>query len=139
VLKALLMHLILRRDEVVILDMDAGVEHLGRGTAQGVDAFVIVVEPGQRSLQTARAVKRLSQGLGITRCYGVGFKTKSEAERQFIRDNLPELPILGFIDYDEGIVQADAQGLNVYEAVPQVAQSVKGVSDELEKLLSKEP
>jgi len=136
VLKALLMHLVLRRDEVVILDMDAGVEHLGRGTAQGVDAFIIVVEPGQRSLQTARTVYKLAQGLGIARCYVVGFKTKNEAERQFIKENLPGLPILGFVDYNADIAQADIQGINVFESVPQAAADAKRIKDELKKLLS---
>ena len=135
VLKALLMHLILRRNEVVILDMDAGVEHLGRGTAQGVDAFVIVVEPGQRSLQTARKIYKLAQGLGINQCYVVGFKTREDAERQFIKENLPDLPMLGFIDYNADIAQADIQGINVFESVPQAAADVKKIKDELEKLV----
>lgn len=133
-LKALLTHLILRSDEVVILDMDAGVEHLGRGTAQDVDAFVIVVEPGQRSLQTARTVHKLTKGLGITRCYVVGFKTKNDAERQFIKKNLPGLPILGFIDYNADIAQTDIQGINAFESVPQAAADVRKIKDELEKL-----
>lgn len=134
-LKALLMHLVLRRNEVVILDMDAGVEHLGRGTAQGVDAFLVVVEPGQRSLQTARAVNKLTQGLNIHHCYAVGFKTRKEFERQFIRDNLPGFNILGFVDYNEDIIKADATGMNVYKAVPQAVQSVKVIKQELERVL----
>ncbi|MFP3975081.1 MAG: AAA family ATPase [Dehalococcoidia bacterium] len=136
VLKALLMHLVLRRDEVVILDMDAGVEHLGRGTAQGVDAFLIVVEPGQRSLQTARSVKKLAEGLNIHHCYAVGCKTRNESERQFIKDNLPGFPILGFLDYNEDIIKADAEGLNVYERVPQAVTSIQEIKQEMERLLS---
>jgi len=66
-LKSLLSHLVLSRSDVVIMDMDAGVENLGRGTARAVDAFIIVVEPGQRSFQTARAVRDLGKDLGIER------------------------------------------------------------------------
>jgi CO dehydrogenase maturation factor len=89
-LKALLSHLILGRDELLILDMDAGVEHLGRGTAQGVDAFIIVVEPGQRSFQTARTVEKYASGLGVSHCFIVGSKTNNESARQFIKENLPD-------------------------------------------------
>src|SRR4030042_538468 len=74
-LKGLLSHLLLGRSEVVIMDMEAGLEHLGRGTAQGVDAFIIVVEPGKRSLQRAEAVQRLAKDLGVGQCYVVGSKT----------------------------------------------------------------
>ena len=135
VLRALLSHLLVGRSDVVIMDMDAGVEHLGRGTAGAVDAFIIVVEPGQRSLQTARAVKRLAQDLGIERCYVVGSKTRNESERQFIRQNLPDFPILGFINYNPDIAEADLKGSNVYEAVPEVVQAVKNIKDELERVL----
>ena len=66
-LRRLLKHLIVERDEVVIVDMEAGIEHLTRGTAEGVNAFIVVVEPGQRSIQTASAVKRLAKELGVKR------------------------------------------------------------------------
>lgn len=138
VLRALLSHLLIGRSDVVIMDMDAGVEHLGRGTAGAVDAFIIVVEPGQRSVQTARAVKRLAKDLGIERCYVVGTKTKDESQRSFIRESLPDFPILGFIDYSAAIAEADLKGLNVYEAVPEAAQAAKRIKGELEKVLSGE-
>ena len=93
-----------------------------------------MVEPGQRSLQTARAVKRLNPELGITPCYGAGFKTKSETNCQFIKDNLFGFHILGSVDHNEEIAQADTHGMNVYKAVPQVAQKVRNIKDELEKL-----
>ena len=64
----------------------------------------------------------------------VGFKTKNDAERQFIKKNLPGLPILGFIDYNADIAQTDIQGINAFESVPQAAADVRKIKDELEKL-----
>ncbi|UCH50980.1 MAG: AAA family ATPase, partial [Chloroflexota bacterium] len=97
-LKSLVSHLVLSRSEVVVMDMDAGVENLGRGTAKGVDAFIIVVEPGQRSFQTARAIRDLAKDLGVKKYYIVGSKTHDDAERQFIIDNLSDFDVLGFIN-----------------------------------------
>jgi CO dehydrogenase maturation factor len=134
-LKALLGHLVLERDEVVILDMDAGVEHLGRGTAQGVDAFLVVAEPGQRSFQTAHTVRDFAKGLGVGHCYVVGFKTRDEAERQFIRKGLAGLTILGFVDYDPDLVRADMGGLNVYRAAPRAAEQARQIRTTLEEHL----
>src|SRR4030066_652376 len=97
-LKSLVSHLVLSRSEVVVMDMDAGVGNLGRGTAKGVDAFIIVVEPGQRRFQTARAIRDLAKDLGVKKCYIVGSKTHDDAERKFVIDNLPDFGDLGFIN-----------------------------------------
>ena len=56
----------------MILDMEAGLEHLGRGTTEGVDAFVVVIEPGARSVQTYKNVKRLAKDLGVAQVKEVG-------------------------------------------------------------------
>ncbi len=64
-LKRIINNLVLRREDVVILDMEAGLEHLGRGTTEGMDQFVVVIEPGARSIQTYKNVKRLASGLGV--------------------------------------------------------------------------
>lgn len=119
------------------MDMDAGVEHLGRGTAKAVDALIIVVEPGRRSLQTAEAIRRLAKDLGINKCYAVGFKTKSEKERQFIRDNLPELGMLGFVNYHPEIAEADLEGAGVFIASPEAVAEAKEIKSELEEHLTK--
>lgn len=130
----LVSHLVLGRKEVVIMDMDAGVEHLGRGTARAVDAFITVVEPGQRSLQTARLVLKLARDLRVRRCYAVGSKTRSEAERQFIAQNLPEFEVLGFINYHPEIAEADLKGVGVYEASPEAVLEAKAIKDKLEQI-----
>jgi CO dehydrogenase maturation factor len=132
-LKALLSHLILGRDELLILDMDAGVEHLGRGTAQGVDAFIIVVEPGQRSFQTARTVEKYASGLGVSHCFIVGSKTNNESARQFIKENLPDYQILGFVDFDPDLLYADVQGFNVYQSAPKSAEEARHIKSRLEE------
>jgi len=133
-LKSLLSHLVLSRSEVVILDMDAGVENLGRGTAKGVDAFIIVVEPGQRSFQTARAIRKLTRDLGIAKCYIIGSKTKDDADRQFIKQNLPDFEVLGFINYHAEVAEADRLGKSVFEVAPQAVADVTKIIEQLEQL-----
>lgn len=133
-LKSLLSHLVLSRSEVVILDMDAGVENLGRGTAKGVNAFLIVVEPGQRSFQTARAIRKLAKDLGVVKCYVIGSKTKDEADRQFIKQNLSDFEVLGFINYHPEVAEADRLGKSVFEAAPQAVADVKKIIKQLEQL-----
>ena len=131
-LRGLVAHLVLSRSEVVIMDMDAGVEHLGRGTAKGIDAFILVVEPGQRSVQTALTIKSLAQDLGIDTCYAVGSKTKNDVERQFIIDSLPGIEVLGFINYHPEIAEADLRGRSVFEAAPEAVAEVRKIKERLE-------
>jgi CO dehydrogenase maturation factor len=131
-LRSLMSHLLLERSEVIIMDMEAGLEHLARGTADAVDAFIVVVEPGRRSLQTAEAIRKLAGDLGIHKCYVVGCKTQSDADRQFIIDNLPGFEVLGFISYNPRIIQADRQGAGIYEAAPDAVAEVEGIARRLD-------
>lgn len=132
VLRNLMNHLLLRKSEAVILDMDAGVEHLGRGTARAVDAFIIVVEPGRRSIQTAEAIRELAQSLGIERCYVVGSKTTSDADRRFIIDNMPGFEVLGFINHSPMIIEADLKGISVFDAAPDAVAEATKIKKRLE-------
>ncbi|MBI4289075.1 MAG: AAA family ATPase [Chloroflexi bacterium] len=136
VIRSLLAHLLVRRSEVVIMDMDAGVEHLGRGTAQFVDAFLVVVEPGQRSVGTARAVQALAKGLGVRHVLVVGSKVRGESDRQFIRGSLPDMEVLGFIDYHPELAYADREGVGAYEAAPHAAEQVQQIKERLEAILA---
>lgn len=136
-LKSLLSHLVLSRSEVVVMDMDAGVENLGRGTAKAVDAFIIVVEPGQRSFQTARAIQRLATDLGIKKCYIVGSKTHDDDEREFIIQNLPDFEVLGFINYHPEVAQADRLGKSVFETAQDVVAEARNIVKKLEEALSR--
>ena len=77
-LKRVINNLVIHRDDVVIMDMEAGLEHLGRGTTEGVDAFVVVIEPGARSVQTYKNVKRLAKDLGVSQVKVVANKCSNE-------------------------------------------------------------
>ena len=133
-LGSLLSHLLLGRTEVVIMDIDAGLEHLGRGTAKGVDAFIIVVEPGKRSVQTAEAIQRLASDIGIEKCYVVGSKIQSDADRQFIVDNLGGFDILGFISHNPEIIEADRRGAGVFETAPKAVEEARKIKERLEQV-----
>ncbi|MBI2856715.1 MAG: AAA family ATPase [Chloroflexi bacterium] len=134
VLRSLVGHLLLGRSDVVIMDMEAGVEHLGRGTARGIDAFIAVVEPGLRSVQTAQAVKRLALDIGIERFYVIGSKIKDDNDRRFVRDSMSGDPVLGFVSLNPEILEADRLGKGVYEAAPTAVAEIKQIKDRLESI-----
>jgi CO dehydrogenase maturation factor len=134
-LRRLVSHLILRSDEVVILDMEAGIEHLTRGTASGVNAFIVVVEPGQRSLQTARHVENLAKGLGIKQVFVVGNKIKRESDKAFIQDHLAGMTVLGYMSYADDTVRADLDGRSPYDASPQAVTEAKAIKSSLDRLM----
>lgn len=129
-LKVLVTHLILARNEFVVLDMEAGLEHLGRGTAQAVDKMIVVVEPGSRSIETARQIKRLSDGLGIKNLLIVGNKIRSEKDKDFLLKNMDNFNFLGFLPFSENIIEADLDGRPPYEKDPEglniVSQMMQG-------------
>lgn len=133
-IKNLLSHLVLRRSEVVIMDMDAGVENLGRGTAKAVNAFIIVVETGRRSFQTARAIRNLARDIGIANCYIVGSKCRNEHDRQFIINNLSDFEILGFVNYYQEVAEADKSGGNIFEMAPQAVNEVIHIVNKIGRL-----
>ena len=113
-LKSLLAFLFFSDDQTVILDMEAGVEHLGRGTAQGVDRMLVVVEPGRRSIQTARTIKQYAADIGIKDVGVIINKYHSDEELRSIEGELAGLPIVGRIPYDEFIAGADLEGVCPY-------------------------
>ena len=126
-LKNIIMHLVLARDEVILMDMEAGLEHLGRATSSGMDQLIVVVEPGQRSLETARAVNKLASDLHIKRISVVGNKVRNKSDEDFIRDQLTGMDILGFIPFSDSIIAADRQGVSVYKNSPEAAAAVKDI------------
>lgn len=103
-LKAVLSYLFFSREDVVILDMEAGIEHLGRGTAEGVDGLIIVVEPSMRSIETAFRIKSLAKDLKIERVFLVGNKIRNDKDIDFIRKNIFDFEILGFIWYNNKLI-----------------------------------
>jgi len=122
-LKALVTHLLLRPDEVVILDMEAGIEHLGRATAQAVSMMIIVVEPGQRSTQTARTIRRLASEIHIPKIGVVINKVPSGMDLERFTPHLDGLPLLGALSLDPQIAQADLEGRSPFTGrEPQTAE-----------------
>ena len=126
-LKTLVTYLLLREQETVILDMVAGLEHLGRGTAGAVDAMFAVVEPGMRSVQTVHAIHKLAQGLGIAKFWVVGNKVRQERDAAFIRDSLEGFQIVGLLPYSEQAIEADIQNKALIDVAPDMAQAVREI------------
>jgi len=123
-LKTLLNHLILQRDEVVIIDMEAGIEHLGRASIKAVTALIVVVEPGKRSIQTAFQVKKLAADLGIKTVYAVGNKVMNDAHSEFMKRELRDIPLLGTISYNKQLIDSDLQGKAAYNDNEQLLSEV---------------
>lgn len=115
-LRALVTHVVLARDEVVVMDMEAGIEHLGRATAQAVDKLVVVVEPGRRSIDTAGHIRQLAQEIGLKNIAVVGNKIRSEKDEEFLKKHLSGFEFLGFMPYDDALIEADLNGDSPYTA-----------------------
>lgn len=133
-LKNLVRHLLLQRSELIILDMEAGIEHLGRGTAGAVDAMIVVVEPGQRSLRTAETISRLAADIGIKEVCVVGNKVRSQADRDFITESLPDFRIIGFLSESLLAIEADRRGVSVFDLDPQMVEEAEAIADGLSNL-----
>ncbi len=134
-LKALTTHLLFRQDDVLILDMYAGVEHLGRATAASVDMMLVVVEPTRRSLGTAAQIKKLAGDIGIDKLYLVGNKVRGDEEQAFLEANTPGLPLLGTLPVEMGVLEADRRGVPVYEHVPALRRAAADIAARLDKTL----
>lgn len=131
-LKAMLSSLVFRKDDVVVMDMEAGLEHLGRGTASLVDQFIVVVEPGARSIQTYGKVKQLAADLGIHTVRVVGNKVRGEDDREFLRSQIPETDLLGFMSYNEEVIDADRRGLSPYDVSPTAVEEIRAIRAKLD-------
>ena len=134
-LKTLFTHLMFRKDEVLLLDMYAGVEHLGRATVDFVDAMVVVVEPTRRSLGTAAQIKKLANDIGLTRLWLVGNKGRNDEEAKFLESETPGLPVLGFLPADLKVQEADRLGIPVYDHVPALKSAAEKMVAELAEQL----
>jgi CO dehydrogenase maturation factor len=130
-LKRLMGHLILQSNEWVILDMEAGIEHLSRGTTGGVDAFIVVVEPGKRSVQTAEDIRRMAGDLGIKTIFIVGNKVSSSEELAFLKEHFSEEEFLGSLSFNRAIVQSDLKGASPYDTVTSVVDETREILDRL--------
>ncbi len=135
-LRVLLSHLILQRDEVVIVDMEAGVEHLGRATVKAVNALIVIVEPGSKSIQTAFQVKKLADDIGLKAIYAVGNKVASSGHRELIEKSLNGIPVLGFISYNDKVLESDVVGRAAFAENAQLMSEVRQIMGKLEDCAS---
>jgi len=126
-LRALVSHLLLSRDEVVILDMEAGIEHLGRATAKAVDRLIVVVEPGRRSIETANTINELAQDISLHNIVVVGNKIRSQADKEFIISSLPGFNFIGFIPFDQALLEADVANRPLLDSSPQISTEVRSI------------
>lgn len=128
-IRALVTHLLLRERETVIMDMVAGLEHLGRGTASAVDIMYVVTEPSLRSVDVARDIARLASDLGIPRILAVANKVRGERDLVFIQEHLALPPLVGWLPMSERVLEADMSGQAVYDAAPELARLVMAIAE----------
>jgi len=131
-LKTLFTHLLFRKDEILILDMYAGVEHLGRATVDFVDVMLVVAEPTRRSIGTTNQIKKLAEDIGLRNLMLVGNKIQSNDEIEFLTHADHNLPLLGYLPYDLGVQEADRLGFAVYDHVPSLKNAAISIALKLE-------
>ena len=132
-LKSILSALTYRKNDVVVMDMEAGLEHLGRGTAANMDQFIVVIEPGSRSVQTYHNVKRLANDLGVKRVRVVANKIRDEKDEQFVRNAIPAEDLLGCIHYNPEIMDADRNGKSPYDFSPTAIEEIRQIKAILDR------
>lgn len=132
-LKTLFTHLLFRKDDVLLMDMYAGVEHLGRATVDFVDLMLVVVEPTRRSLGTASQIHKLANDIGLKRLMLVGNKVRNSDEAEFLKNESPGMEVLGYLPHDTLVQEADRLGIAVYDYVPALKDAALGMANLLEK------
>jgi len=130
-LKSLLGHMMIARQEWVILDMEAGIEHLGRGTALGVDYMLVVVEPNRTSTETAHRIQKLAHDINIKKVLVVGNKIQKQEEEEFIREACQGLEVLGFLRLSEQVRQVSTGEISLEEIGGDFLEQVKKLVERL--------
>ena len=131
-LKAILSAMVFRKDDVVVMDMEAGLEHLGRGTASMMDQFIVVIEPGGRSVQTYERIKQLARDIGVTKVRVVANKVRDEQDEQFIRARIPEEDLLGIIHYNTDVIAADRSGKSPYDFSEKAVEEIRAIKAKMD-------
>lgn len=138
-LRMLLRNLLVRRKEIVILDMEAGIEHLGRGTAEHTDSMLIVVEPSLKAFETARNIRNFAFQMGIKKILLIGNKILNEKDEEVVEkfSKKNQIPILGVIHYDSLVREADLSGTSLFTSFPSasVLREIKTISNNLIELI----
>ncbi|MFH1180633.1 MAG: AAA family ATPase [Candidatus Bathyarchaeota archaeon] len=134
-LRVLIQHMLIQRGEVLVMDMVAGLEHLGRGTARRMDAMLVVIEPRMKSVDTVKRILKMAEQIEVNTVLAVGNKVMRPKDEEFIRRKMSELnvPVISIIPYDQAVADADMEGIPTIDYAPDSA-AVKAVV-ELEKYL----
>ena len=131
-IKALVNDLVLYKNETLIMDMEAGIEHLGRATAACVDVMLVVAEPGQRAVDCAKTVIKMSGEIGIKKFIVVGNKITGGADEKYLSDSFNETGAPAFIPYSENIRDADRDGVS---ALSRMGRSERAAMENLAGLI----
>ena len=119
-------------DQFEIMDMEAGLEHLSRGTTDMVDRFIVVVEPGARSIQTYHSVQRLAADLGVSKVSVVANKIRDEYDEAFIREQVPEEDLLGIIHYSGAVSDADRRCASPYDIATDTVEEIRAIKNKID-------
>lgn len=125
--RSLVTHLLLEKDAALVLDMEAGIEHLGRGTVSAVDRLLVVVEPGMRSIETAERVRMLADDIGLKRVSVIANKIRSQDDETFLKKALKNFDAIGFLPYDEKIRKAELKGESVAAAGSSMNEAIRHI------------
>jgi CO dehydrogenase maturation factor len=122
-------------DEVTIVDMEASIEHLTRGTVRNVDLLLVVTEPYFRSLETAGRIAPLARELGIPRVAAIANKLRTPRDEEAVRAYCAahDLDVIAAVPFDEAVTEADAQGRALLDHAPEAAavRAVAGLAGRL--------
>jgi CO dehydrogenase maturation factor len=134
-LKALLTHTVLERQELVLVDLAAGVEFLGRASIQGISALVVVVEPGGRSIETANNMARMAGDLGVGCVAAIANKITDTSQIDIIKSELKDVTWLGSLRYSRSVQEADLRRAPVIGADAEIVEELRRAKGRLEKLI----
>ncbi|MBD3172271.1 AAA family ATPase [Candidatus Bathyarchaeota archaeon] len=135
-LRVLIQHMLIQRDEVLVMDMVAGLEHLGRGTARRMDVMLVVIEPRMKSVDTVRRILKMANDIKVETVLAVGNKVMREKDEAFIYKKMKELnvPVISMIPYDQAVADADMEGTPTIDHSPE-SKAVKEVKSLEQQLL----
>jgi CO dehydrogenase maturation factor len=133
-LKALVSHTILGRQEIVLIDLAAGVEFMGRASIQGTDALVVVTEPGGRSIETAKTIARMGSELGIKHVAAIANKITDMSQVETIKSQLT-IPILANINYNPAVQEADLHNTPVFQASGELVNRLRDAKNKLTSMI----
>jgi CO dehydrogenase maturation factor len=135
-LKAMLSHTILQRQEMVLVDLAAGPEFLGRASIEGIDVLVVVVEPGSRSIEAAVTIAKMGKELGINHVAAIANKITDPAQAEVIKSQMPNITFLADIEYSPAVQQADLSRQSVLKTCPELVGQLQEAENQLMKIMS---